>query len=67
MNLAWSDLLAAVGLLLVLEGLLPFLNPDGTRRVFARLALITSTELRIAGLVSMVLGMLVLFFVRSSQ
>ncbi|MEJ0100817.1 MAG: DUF2065 domain-containing protein [Pseudomonadota bacterium] len=67
MNLAWSDLLAAVGLLLVLEGLLPFLNPNGTRRVFARLALTTSTELRIAGLVSMVLGMVVLFFVRSSQ
>jgi uncharacterized protein len=66
-NLAWSDLLAAVGLLLVLEGLLPFLNPNGTRRVFARLALITSTELRVAGLVSMVLGMVVLFFVRSSQ
>jgi uncharacterized protein YjeT (DUF2065 family) len=64
--LDWSDLLAALGLLLVLEGLLPFLNPDGTRRVFARLALLASKELRVAGLVSMALGMLVLFFVRSS-
>jgi len=67
MKLAWSDLLAAVGLLLVLEGLLPFLNPNGTRRVFARLALLASTELRVAGLVSMLLGMIVLFFVRSSN
>ena len=66
MALDWSDLLAALGLLLVLEGLLPFLNPNGTRRVFTRLALLASNELRAAGFVSMALGMLVLFFVRSS-
>jgi uncharacterized protein YjeT (DUF2065 family) len=66
-NLAWSDLLAAMGLVLVLEGLLPFLNPGGTRRLFARLALLSSIELRVAGLLSMVLGMVVLFFVRSSH
>jgi uncharacterized protein len=64
-SLDWSDLLAALGLLLVLEGLLPFLNPNGTRRVFARLALLASNELRTAGFVSMALGMLVLFLVRS--
>jgi uncharacterized protein len=67
LKLDWSDLLAAVGLLLVLEGLLPFLNPNGTRRLFARLALLASNELRVAGLVSMLLGMIVLFFVRSSN
>jgi uncharacterized protein YjeT (DUF2065 family) len=66
-KLDWSDLLAAVGLLLVLEGLLPFLNPNGTRRLFARLALLAGNELRVAGLVSMLLGMVVLFFVRSSN
>ena len=67
MQLDWSDLLAAVGLLLVLEGLFPFLNPNGTRRLFAKLALLASNELRVAGLVSMLLGMLVLFYVRSSN
>ena len=67
MQLDWSDLLAAVGLLLVLEGLLPFLNPNGTRRLFARLALLASNELRVAGFISMLLGMLVLFYVRSSN
>jgi uncharacterized protein YjeT (DUF2065 family) len=66
-QLDWSDLLAAVGLLLVLEGLFPFLNPDGTRRLFARLALLAGKELRVAGLISMLLGMLVLFYVRSSN
>jgi len=65
-NLEWSDLLAALAILLVLEGLLPFLNPGATRRVFAQLAMLGSTELRVAGCVSMVLGMLLLFYVRSS-
>ncbi len=66
MKLEWSDLLAALAILLVLEGLLPFLNPDATRRVFARLALVTNTELRVAGLISLALGLLLLYFVRSS-
>jgi hypothetical protein len=65
-NLQWSDLLAALGLLLVLEGVMPFLNPEGTRRLFARLALVTSRELRVAGFISLALGLVVLYFVRSN-
>ncbi len=65
MNFAWSDLLAALAILLVLEGLLPFLNPAATRRVFAQLSELGERELRVAGLVSMVAGLLLLFFVRS--
>jgi uncharacterized protein YjeT (DUF2065 family) len=66
-KLEWSDLLAAVAIVLVLEGLLPFINPNATRRMFARLALVTSTELRVAGLLSLALGLVLLYFVRSSQ
>jgi uncharacterized protein YjeT (DUF2065 family) len=65
-NLEWSDLLAALAIVLVLEGLLPFLNPGATRRVFAQLAMLGSTELRVAGCASILLGMLLLFYVRSS-
>jgi uncharacterized protein len=64
-NLAWSDLLAALAILLVLEGLLPFLNPEATRRVMAQLSQMGERELRIAGLVSVLAGLLLLFFVRS--
>lgn len=64
MSLDWSDLLAALAILLVLEGLLPFLNPDATRRVFAQLSQMGSRELRVAGLVSMGAGLLLLFYVR---
>ena len=65
MNFAWADLLAAVSILLVLEGLLPFLNPSVTRRVFEQLARMSERELRVAGLISMLAGLVLLFFVRS--
>jgi uncharacterized protein YjeT (DUF2065 family) len=64
MELAWSDLLAALALMLVLEGLLPFLNPAGWRRVFSQLARNSDRELRVGGVVCMVLGLLLLALVR---
>lgn len=64
MNLAWSDLLAAVALLLVFEGLLPFLNPAGWRRMFSLLARSSDGELRVGGAVCMVLGLLLLTLAR---
>jgi uncharacterized protein YjeT (DUF2065 family) len=64
-HFAWTDLLAAVSILLVLEGLLPFLNPSATRRVFEQLARMSERELRVAGLISMLVGLVLLFFVRS--
>ena len=62
MNL--TDLLAALGLFLVLEGIAPFLNPEGVKRALARLATLTDRELRIAGLGSMLVGVVILFLVR---
>jgi hypothetical protein len=65
LNLAWGDLFAGLSILMVLEGLLPFLNPGGARRVFAQLAGLSERDLRIGGLVSMLVGLALLFFVRS--
>ncbi len=65
MNLAWSDLLAAVAILLVLEGLLPFINPAGTRRVFQQMSQMMDRELRVAGFIAMAAGLVLLFIVRS--
>ena len=59
-----SDLIAAVALFLVLEGMAPFLNPRGMKRAIARLLDIGDRELRIAGLGSMVVGLTILFLVR---
>jgi uncharacterized protein len=59
-----SDLLAALGLFLVLEGIAPFLNPQGVKRTFARLLQVQDRELRYAGLGSMLVGVIILFLVR---
>lgn len=64
MSFELSDLLAALALFLVLEGIIPFLNPHGMKRALARLLDIGDRELRIAGLGSMLAGVLLLFFAR---
>jgi uncharacterized protein YjeT (DUF2065 family) len=63
-SLSLSDLLAALGLFLVFEGILPFLNPRGVKRTIAWLMEIGDRELRIAGLGSMLVGVVILFMVR---
>jgi uncharacterized protein YjeT (DUF2065 family) len=62
--LNFTDLLAALGLFLVLEGIAPFLNPQGVKRAFAKLLQVQDRELRIAGLGSMLVGVVILFLVR---
>ncbi|MFM1886442.1 MAG: hypothetical protein RL026_1599 [Pseudomonadota bacterium] len=61
----WSDLLAALALMFLLEGLLPFISPARSRRAFERLAQLGDRELRVAGLAGMGAGLLLLFIVRS--
>ena len=48
---------AAVALLLVLEGLFPFLSPGGWRRTFQRLLELHDGQLRFFGLCSILLGL----------
>ncbi len=64
MSVQWSDLIAALALFLVLEGITPFLNPRGMKRAMARLLEVGDRELRIAGLGSMLVGLAVLYLVR---
>jgi uncharacterized protein YjeT (DUF2065 family) len=61
----WPDLLAAVALYFVLEGILPFLNPQAMKRVMLSLAGFPDRHLRLWGLVSMCAGAALLYFVRS--
>ena len=60
----WGDLWAAFALYLVLEGLMPFLNPGAKKRTLLQLAGLEERKLRIAGLASMIAGALLLYFVR---
>ena len=60
----WGDLWAAFALYLVLEGLMPFLNPGAMKRTLLQLAGLEERTLRMAGFASMVAGALLLYFVR---
>ena len=62
----WNELLAAFALVMVLEGIMPFLNPAGLRRTLLNMAEMDDTTLRVAGLVSMLVGVLLLHLVHSS-
>lgn len=60
----WHDLLVAVSLLFVIEGIWPFLNPNGLRQALLAIAELDDRALRIAGLVSMVSGVALLYWVK---
>ena len=59
----WHDLGVALALLLVIEGLLPFLNPQGFRKAMLMAAQVNDRSMRIMGLVSMLLGLVILYTV----
>jgi uncharacterized protein YjeT (DUF2065 family) len=60
----WSDLLAALALYLVIEGILPFLNPQAMKRVMLSFSSLADNQLRVWGLISMVAGLALLYSVR---
>jgi uncharacterized protein YjeT (DUF2065 family) len=60
----WNDLLAAIGLLLVLEGILPFLSPNRVKRALSEISRLDNRTLRSAGLISMLIGLAVLYWLR---
>lgn len=59
----WHDILVALALLLVLEGLLPFMSPGGMRQALLMMSEMNDHQLRIGGLSSMLLGVLLLYIV----
>jgi len=60
----WQDLLAAIGLMLVLEGILPFLNPQRLKETLQQMSQLEERLLRLLGLGSMLIGLLLLYIVR---
>ena len=55
-------LASAIALVLILEGLLPFLNPGAWRRVFERALQMTDAQIRMLGLSSLGVGVAILLF-----
>jgi uncharacterized protein YjeT (DUF2065 family) len=61
----WQDFLAAVALVLVIEGILPFASPAVLRQAFAAMATMDDRALRLSGAASMAAGVVLLYFVRT--
>jgi uncharacterized protein YjeT (DUF2065 family) len=59
-----NTLITAVALMLVIEGLLPFLLPMVWRDAFRRLTEMSDGQIRFVGLSSMVAGLLLLFLTK---
>ncbi len=55
-----DSLLLALGLMLLIEGLLPLLNPALWRQVFSRMLAMSDGQLRFVGLASLLAGGLLL-------
>ena len=64
MNLHWSELFAGLAIAAVLEGMMPFLDPAALRRLLQRLLAMEDRELRLGGLFSMLVGLVILYVVR---
>lgn len=60
----WRDLGVAMCLVLIIEGIVPFLYPRRWRHMALALAQVDDRTMRLTGLASMVAGTLLLYLVR---
>lgn len=59
----WNELLIALALMLVIEGVLPFLSPDTFRRTLVTMLRLDDRGLRLTGLASMLIGLALLYWI----
>lgn len=59
----WDELWIATALLLVMEGIVPFMSPVMMRRALVMMAAMDDRAMRVTGLVSMLVGVVILYIV----
>jgi uncharacterized protein len=64
MQVNWSDLGAALALYLVLEGIMPLLNPAGLKRMLLSMTQLDNSSLRVFGFCTVAAGLGLLHLVR---
>jgi uncharacterized protein YjeT (DUF2065 family) len=60
-----TTFILALALMLILEGVLPFLAPNLWRDTFRRITQMSDGQIRFVGLSSMIVGLLLLLWVRT--
>jgi len=61
----WTEILTALALVFVIEGLLPFAAPGRYRQMVAQIVGLSDNHIRTVGLVVILIGLVLLYFVRS--
>ena len=61
----WTEILTAVALVLVIEGMLPFVRPGRYKQLVAQIVRLSDNQLRMFGLTAMIIGIVLLFIVRN--
>ena len=61
----WDVIGVAAALMLVIEGIIPFLKPEAMRNLLTRMAQMDDRTIRIGGLMSMVAGVVLLYLVQN--
>ncbi len=56
--------LLGLAMMLVIEGLLPFLTPNLWRETFSKLVTLSDGQLRFVGMTSMIGGLLLLYWIK---
>ncbi len=62
--MAWIEILTALALVLVIEGLLPFASPGRYRQMVAEIVRLSDNHIRIVGLIVILVGLAMLYVVR---
>jgi uncharacterized protein YjeT (DUF2065 family) len=60
----WQDILTAISLYLIIEGMIPFIRPDMFRQAVLRIAQMDDNSLRLTGLTVASIGIIMLYIVR---
>ena len=61
----WGDLLAAFALVMIIEGIIPFISPQGYKNTMQQLTAMPESTLRSISFGLMLVGAVSLYFVRS--
>ncbi len=59
----WHDLWVALALMMVIEGILPFVNPAAVRKMLWAVLQMNDHSIRVGGLITMLIGVATLYLV----
>jgi uncharacterized protein YjeT (DUF2065 family) len=61
----WGDLFAALALVMIIEGIIPFISPQGYKNTMQQLTAMPESTLRSIGFGLMLVGVISLYFIRA--